>query len=174
MPLHEGSIILITGPSGGGKTSILNALQEALRDQDWEWAWHCTAWAKTAIPIVDQLDPQLDRTISRLAALGLGDAWTLLRPPTELSDGQAYRFTIAKTCQYAEDLGVPCVILADEFCSTLDRPTAAAICQTIAREVARSRHTWIVATAHDDIINDLDPQILVHVPLGPTVEVLQR
>lgn len=106
----------------------------------------------------------------------------MLRRPCELSDGQRYRLRLAQIISMlmhddAAALARPSVVLADEFGSTLDRITA----QTVARNLRRwvDRHSsrvisFILATAHDDLLEALQPDVLVWKGLGDAVEVLTR
>lgn len=55
------------------------------------------------------------------------------------------------------------MIFADEFCATLDRETAKTISYSIRRQTLKGRldNTFIFATTHRDIIQDLRPDLLV-------------
>ena len=60
------------------------------------------------------------------------------------------------------------VLIADEFCSTLDRCCARALAYRVRRLVDRSRGdpnehglTVLAASAHDDLVEDLAPDVLI-------------
>jgi len=53
------------------------------------------------------------------------------------------------------------VLVADEFCSTLDRFCARAVAYRVRRLAATHGVTVLAASAHDDLIEDLAPDVLV-------------
>ena len=67
------------------------------------------------------------------------------------------------------------LILADEFGATLDRLTAAVIARNIRKWTRRNRHIcFIAATTHDDLLESLDPDVLIEKHLGSEIDVLSR
>jgi ABC-type ATPase with predicted acetyltransferase domain len=64
------------------------------------------------------------------------------------------------------------VLLADEFCSTLDRLCARAVAYRVRRMASREGVTVLAASAHDDLLEDLAPDVLVVKHEGSRVEVL--
>ena len=93
----------------------------------------------------------------------------MLRTPGELSDGQRYRYGIAACLA-----GGARTIVADEWCAKLDRVTAKVISRN-ARRVADKRGVgFLLATTHEDIIEDLQPDAIVHCRGGGVVEVEGR
>ena len=90
----------------------------------------------------------------------------MLRTPAELSDGQRYRFRLA--------LGLskkPRWIVADEFTATLDRTLARVIAFNIRRLADRTGTGFLLATTHEDVIEDLDPDVHVRCRLDGEVSV---
>ncbi|MBE3071111.1 MAG: hypothetical protein IMZ66_12820 [Planctomycetes bacterium] len=63
------------------------------------------------------------------------------------------------------------VLLADEFCSMLDRRCARALAYRVQRLTRARGITLLAATAHDDLLEDLAPDVLVVKHEGPRVEV---
>jgi ABC-type ATPase with predicted acetyltransferase domain len=65
-----------------------------------------------------------------------------------------------------------CVLVADEFCSTLDRLCARAAAYRVRRMASREGITVLAASAHDDLLEDLAPDVLIAKHEGSRVEVL--
>jgi hypothetical protein len=129
---------------------------------------------------------------------GLGDAFVMLRCPCQLSDGQRYRLRLAQTIALAEHgegepagnadagaaavtgqaplpgAGVGAIVIADEFGATLDRLTAKNIARSMRRWTHRTGHTLVCATTHDDLLEALDPDVLVYRGLDEGIEVVTR
>jgi len=64
------------------------------------------------------------------------------------------------------------VLVADEFCSTLDRLCARAVAYRVRRMASREGVTVLAASAHDDLLEDLAPDVLVAKHEACRVEVL--
>ncbi len=163
--LAPGKLALITGPSGGGKSTILRALAARLEESAIIAADPAThARLK---PIVDLFDSPLEATLRTLARAGLADATLFSRTPQELSDGQRARLAFALAMDRARAAGATPTLLADEFASTLDRTTARSLSLTLRRWLASAPPLrLILATAHDDLLEPLKPDLLVYIPLG--------
>jgi ABC-type ATPase with predicted acetyltransferase domain len=65
-------------------------------------------------------------------------------------------------------------VFADEFCSNLDRITAAVIACNIHKFAKRTGVTFILATSHDDILLDLEPDVLIVKQLSGPAEVIYK
>ena len=93
LDLEPGRILLLCGPSGSGKSSILRALGDRLGGRkvniDEEIGQHET-------PVIDCVGGDLDEALRILSVCGLGEAFLMLRSPRELSDGQKYRLRLAR------------------------------------------------------------------------------
>ena len=63
------------------------------------------------------------------------------------------------------------VLVADEFASTLDRLCARAVAYRLRRLADREGVTVLAASAHDDLIEDLAPDVLVVKGAGAEIEV---
>jgi len=176
VPLPCGGVVFITGPSGGGKSTVLGLIAAA-----------CRALGKAVIdvaqlplprdePLVDQIGSTLGEACSMLALAGLGDAFVMMRRPGELSDGQRHRFALARAFEAASKANPAggAVMLADEFGASLDRLTARALAAAVRKWIARTPHTLVAATTHDDLLEALVPQVLIHKGLGERIDVIAK
>jgi ABC-type microcin C transport system duplicated ATPase subunit YejF len=85
----------------------------------------------------------------------------MLRTPAELSDGQRYRYRLA--CGLARN---PAWLQADEFTAPLDRTLAKVIAFNLRKLADRTSTGLLLATAPDDVVADLDPNLHVTCDLG--------
>lgn len=167
--VEDGDIVYITGPSGAGKSVLLRELQNGVPADERisidEIELPCD---RAAIDCVDlgqtgrtgqTVRTKNGTTIEALRILGyagLSDVFCILTAPANLSEGQQYRFRLA--CALAT---VKKVVFADEFCSSLDRITAAVIAYNVRRFAKRNKVTFFLASSHEDILADLQPDVLV-------------
>jgi uncharacterized protein len=169
--LEPSSIAFVTGPSGSGKSTILRALHHRLAKREAR-STHNIIIADPARltmsnkPIVDLFASPLTSTLKQLARVGLADAMLFARTPAELSDGQRLRLSIALAMAHAQRTKPPTTILADEFASVLDRPTARALAMGVRRWIRDMPDIrFVAAAARDDVLEALDPDLLVYQPL---------
>lgn len=156
LDIRPGDLVLFTGPSGSGKTSLMRAAAAQLGAVD------AFAAPLPDVPLIDALSGEIEERLRNLAAGGLSEARLLLRTPAELSEGQRYRFRLA----YALANGGAPFITADEFTATLDRTLAKVIAFNARKLVSRTGVGLLAATAHDDIAEDLAPDVLVRCEEG--------
>jgi uncharacterized protein len=158
VPLEPGDLVAFVGPSGSGKSSLMRAAAGQLEG---------TVWLDQ-LPLgdrilVDALPTPIEETLALLTSCGLGEAHLLLRTPQELSDGQRYRFRLALGWAHQ-----PRWLIADEFTAALDRTLARVIAYNVRKLVTKTGHGLLVATTHKDILDDLQPDLLVRCRLdGP-------
>jgi len=169
--LKPGQIAFLTGPSGSGKSTLLRALERRLGPR----VMHArTLDLRDPRPLIDLLDLPLDAALALLARAGLAETLLLARPPHQLSEGERARAALA--CLLARAARQPTqrrstTLLIDEFASTLDRITAASVARTLRRSISTpgtrgGRLRLVAATAHDDLLEALAPDLLVEVPLA--------
>ncbi len=171
---RPGQIILITGPSGSGKSSILRAITAQLKTgdtiqissaSDSAESWNSVLYPHISEPLIDRVGAGLDEALRLLGICGLGEAFLYLRRSSELSDGQKYRFALAGALDAS-----PKFLVADEFCSLLDRVSAKVVAYNLRKIASKTSTTFILATAHEDIAGDLQPEVLVRCSLGDAVK----
>lgn len=160
--VRPGEVVYITGGSGAGKSVLLRMLKERMAGA----IDLSTEPIPQAKPLIDCFDEGLQESLSWLSMAGLSDAFAILRNPEQLSDGQRYRFRLALALSRR-----PKVICIDEFCAALDRVTAAVIAHNVRRYADRFGTTFIVATSHDDLLEDLCPDVVVVKHLGSGCDV---
>ena len=161
--LADGDIVYITGDSGSGKSVLLRAIEEDLGDEVVNIADVAVA---TEESLIDTVGDSFHKALSLLCKVGLSDAFLFLRRYTQLSDGQKYRYKIARMIDSGKRYW-----LADEFCSTLDRTTAKVVAFNIQKLARRSGATLVVATTHTDLEEDLNPSILIRKGWGEEIQI---
>ena len=188
LTLRPHQLIFITGPSGSGKSTLLRLITaQTPHLQPKPRAEQSEAPDRSTQPLLDTFpDLTLDDTLRLLSRVGLGDAFVLLRTVGQLSEGQHARYRLAQIMAATEaHLAQPpeaprnpdaphAVVPADEFGSTLDRVTAKALARKVRRWVDQQPICLIAATTHDDLLEALAPDTLIHKPLGAGVEVIER
>lgn len=186
LPLSPGQTVLITGVSGGGKSTLLRLISEALGQtlkpdaasspsliemSQLPKLPDCALVDALARPegLSDNERPPADlKTVCQwLSRAGLSDAAVMLRRPSELSVGQRHRLALAQALAVVERREADwSVLLADEFGSCLDRTTAKGLATSVRRWVGKTRVCLLAATAHDDVLEPLNPDVLVEVAPG--------
>ncbi|MCP8322399.1 MAG: hypothetical protein H3Z52_15895, partial [archaeon] len=157
-----------TGESGSGKSVLLKELANkisgidefggVIRDSDLETD-------KDEI-LIEGVGKDTKDALNILSMAGLNEAFLFLRRYKELSDGQRYRYKIAKMLDSKKNTWV-----MDEFCSTLDRVTAKVVAYCVQKVARRQGKTVLVATTHDDLFYDLNPTIHIEKRFGHDVHV---
>jgi len=160
-------VVYITGDSGSGKSVLLGTLEKDIRRGMRET---CINVADVKLqhnkPLIETVGETVEEGLELLSRVGLNDAFLFLRTFRELSDGQKYRYRIAKMVESGAQFWV-----MDEFAATLDRDTAKIVAfnlQKLARALGRS---VIVATTHKDLFEDLKPSVYVHKRFGKEITV---
>ena len=165
--LTSGSITLICGASGSGKSVLgcaIRYLSEARvgkshqqQVQNYEslsiegTAKHSASVVELE-PLTDCLTPieqvpqlNLNNFISVSAKCGLAEPQLFVRPVESLSSGQRYRLQLA--CAF---LKRPNILYVDNFCETLDRFTAIAVCKGLKSLAIEWNVAVVVSTAAYD------------------------
>jgi ABC-type lipoprotein export system ATPase subunit/GNAT superfamily N-acetyltransferase len=160
-------VVYVTGDSGSGKSVLLRALEQDIRrDTDWTCIDMAEIKPIEGKPIVETVGESLDEALELLSLVGLGDAFLFLRNYEHLSDGQKYRYKIAKMIESGAQFWI-----MDEFCSTLDRDTAKIVAFNVQKLARKLGKAVIAATTHTDLFEDLNPSVWIHKRFGKEVTV---
>ena len=165
--INDGDIVYITGPSGSGKSVLLRELEKSVPDES-KINLNEIALAEDRA-VIDCIEGELLGGLKLLSTAGLNDCLCILNRPVNLSDGQKWRFRLAMAIASGKKF-----IFADEFCSELDRVSAAVIAYNIGRFAKREGVTFILAASQDDILIDLAPDVLITKDLAGPTEVVYK
>lgn len=155
LPVHQGDVIYVTGQSGSGKSCLLRDISAGLEADGLKVA-RIEDVPLDDRPIIDQLGEDMTDATRLLAQAGISDAYLFIRKPSELSDGQRYRFRLAKLLESDADVWV-----ADEFGAVLDRVTAKVVAYNLQKVARKAKKTVVVATTHTDLVEELGPDIMI-------------
>lgn len=170
--VNPGEIVLFCGPSGSGKTSLLLDAAGQLK------AEHIVTSGRSVDhsfyidehAVIDNLtEGSIKERFALLSKCGLSDVPLTLSSPAVLSDGQKYRFGLAKAINAGHT-----VLCADEWCANLDRACAKALCFNVRKLVNKKKLILLVATTHEDIIHDLQPDYIVSPFVGSPPRLIRR
>lgn len=167
MSLKPGDVCYITGPSGAGKSVILREIYSKVPDD--EKLWLDDIVLEDGKCVVDCIEGTAFESLRLLTRAGLSDVFTVLNDPVNLSEGQKYRYRLARALASGKKF-----IFADEFCSNLDRITSVITAYNIQRFAKRSDITFILAGAGDHFLADLAPDVLVMKRLTGDAEVIYK
>jgi ABC-type ATPase with predicted acetyltransferase domain len=168
-PPRSGELMLLAGASGSGKSSLLCVLRRRAKRAG-VTPINLQRIALPERPVVElfEHDVTLERTLKRLARVGLAEVWTWLRPPSQLSEGQRWRLRLALAIERVERSESPILLVCDEFGAVLDRDSACIVSNVLRRAVDahRDRLAAIVATSHDDLSDALAADVTIECDFG--------
>ncbi len=173
LKLEPAQRVLFSGPSGSGKSSLLQAVVNELRTDEQHTLIDIHELPLPQQPLVDALPLSVKAGLDLLATCGLSEAQLLLRTPSELSEGQRYRFRLALGLALLQQRPPHTYgwLIADEFTATLDRTLAQVLAYNLSKLAARQQIGCLLATTHNDVAADLAPDVLVQPDLDGIIHV---
>jgi len=160
-------IVYITGSSGSGKSVLLKALEKDIR-QDMELSSINITEIKPEPnkPLIETVGKSLEEALELLSRVGLNDAFLFLRTYEQLSDGQKYRYKIAKMIESGAQFWI-----MDEFAATLDRDTAKIVAYNLQKLARQQGKAVLAATTHTDLFEDLNPSVYIYKKFGKEIDI---
>jgi len=175
--IEPGDVVLLTGASGSGKSTIIRLLTSKLSILKKEMeikgkiagkdmrniAVLNTNWGDS-LPLIEQIkrNGDIKEAIEILNSVGLSEAHLYIKRMEQISDGQRYRFAVAKLC----DSGKP-IWIADEFVSTLNPEMAAIVAKGLRKVAYKYGVTLVLAAPHiENFIGSLLPNKLIKLRWG--------
>ena len=150
--LRSNDIVYVTGSSGSGKSWILRNTFSKFKNS--------VSIDEIKIDdneiLIEGVGQDLNDALKKLNLAGLGDAFLYLRKYSQLSDGQKYRYKIAKFIDLNADIWI-----IDEACAKLDRTTAKIVSYNLQKIARRLNKCVICATTHEDLHNALKPSLII-------------
>ncbi len=156
-------IVYITGDSGSGKSVLLRAIRADLGEEAIDLSEVAVDPDK---PLIETVGATVEQGLELLSKVGLNDAFLFLRTYSQLSDGQKYRYRIAKLIESGEQWW-----LMDEFAACLDRDTAKIIGYNLQKLARQQGKAVIAATTHSDLVEDLKPSVIVRKRFGEEIHI---
>lgn len=143
---HDWSVGLIIGPSGSGKTTLARHLWPEQVVTEFAWS------PKRAL--IDDFPSHLGirEVTGLLNSVGLASPPAWLRPFSTLSNGEAFRATVARALSESAD-----IVVMDEFTSVVDRQVAKVASHTVQKIVRKTGRQFVAVTCHYDVVEWLQP-----------------
>jgi len=167
LKIAQTDVVYITGDSGSGKSVLLKALEKDIRR---DMGLSCINIAdikpEPDKPLIETVGKSLEEALEFLSKVGLNDAFLFLRSYEQLSDGQKYRYKIAKMIESQAQFWI-----MDEFAATLDRDTAKIVAYNLQKLARQQGKAVLAATTHTDLFEDLAPSIHIHKRFGKEITV---
>jgi ABC-type transport system involved in cytochrome c biogenesis ATPase subunit/GNAT superfamily N-acetyltransferase len=163
LKIGPADIVYVTGDSGSGKSVLLRAIKKDLGDEAIDVA---DIQVDREKPLIETVGKTVEEGLELLSRVGLNDAFLFLRSFDQLSDGQKYRYRIARLLESRAGFWV-----LDEFAATLDRDTAKIVSFNLQKIARLEGKCVIAATTHMDLFQDLGPSVHVHKRFGKEITV---
>jgi ABC-type dipeptide/oligopeptide/nickel transport system ATPase subunit/GNAT superfamily N-acetyltransferase len=171
--INPSEIILITGSSGAGKTTLINYLSTRKKlkkvfvsgvsdfPSNYKIATFCEITSKK--PLIELFGQgNLKFGLEIMGLVGLSDAYVYLKSYDELSKGQQFRAQLAQAILTGAN-----TLIIDEYCSNLDPVSANVVTYRLRKLVKRFNLTLIVGCAHcESFIESLKPDKVIRLSTG--------
>jgi len=170
LSFEPGSITLITGPSGSGKSLLLSEISKQFGTSRLVNDVQFPA----DVSVVDAVAPTrpLEEALHLLTATGLGEPMLWIRRFGQLSDGERLRARLARAVWLHRRSRCTGPLLCDEFGAILHRRLAKALAFNLRKLVLREQIAFIASTSQDDLERDLQPDQVIR--LGGAEPVIER
>jgi ABC-type ATPase with predicted acetyltransferase domain len=116
--------------------------------------------------VINSVGNSQEEAMALLGVVGLSEAFIMLRKYKELSEGQKYRYKLAKMIALDGDS-----YFIDEFGATLDREMAKVLAFCLQKWARRNNKMVVAATTHKDLIEDFNPSILLDKKFGQSTQI---
>jgi GNAT superfamily N-acetyltransferase len=116
--------------------------------------------------VINSVGSSQEEAMALLGVVGLSEAFVMLRKYRELSEGQKYRYKLAKMIALDGD-----AYFIDEFGATLDREMAKVLAFCIQKWARKNKKMVVVATTHKDLMEDFNPNIVLDKKFGQTTQI---
>lgn len=154
LTLKPGQICYIAGSSGSGKSVLLNALYDQIpADQRIRLS---DIPCDSQRSLIDCMDGDVLDAVRTLCKAALGDVFTMLGKPAQLSAGQQWRYRLARVLATDKQW-----IFVDEFTATLDRISACVIALNLRKIANETGRIFVLASCHEDILMELQPDVVL-------------
>lgn len=165
--LSPGHIAMITGSSGTGKSTLLRGLYENaptcnrinLDEID------CT----TTERVIDCISGSVWQASGLLCKAGLSDTFTMLGRVCDLSEGQKWRYRLAKALDSDRQW-----IFADEYAAKICRTMAMTLSANLRKLANETRKIFVLASCHEDMLCELAPDVVVIKYLNGTGHIIYK
>ncbi len=147
-----GKVTYICGRSGWGKSSIMRELKVRLRDDGYKVCDVEDLEFDRESSLVDSMkDVSLDEAMGWLCKVGLSEVYLMMASYDMLSVGEQFRFRLALAMSIRPEL-----IMADEFCSSLDEVSGSVLCANICRAAKEYGFGFVLAGVNDRLAEYLE------------------
>jgi ABC-type ATPase with predicted acetyltransferase domain len=162
VPVVIGRVTLIVGDSGSGKSTLLAATARRLRREGWAVFDVAEVALDPRAAVVETFGAlPLACIVETLSRAGFAEAGAMLRPATALSEGQKFRYRLARVLASAGACAGNAAIVADEFAANLDATSARVAAFGLRKMIAGKTIAALIVTPREDVEADLRPAAVV-------------
>ena len=165
--LEPGQIAMITGSSGAGKSTLLRGLYEdaPANDRINLDVIDCA----TTERVIDCISGSVWDACGLLCKAGLSDTFTMLGRVCDLSEGQKWRYRLARALDSGKQW-----IFADEYAGKICRTMAMTLSISLRKLANETGKIFVLASCHEDMLCELAPDVTVIKYLNGTGHIIYR